>query len=80
MLEFFNLPLLSERVALTGRRNQSIGYKAENSSYKEDQLSELISQIPERYLEIFRHEPYSNFGWADQLRRAEAKPSLHHAH
>lgn len=80
MLEFFGLPLKNERILLSGRRNQSIGYKVTDSSEEEDQFNEVISQMPDRYLEIFRREPYSNFGWANRLRRSEVNPSLQHAH
>jgi len=80
MLEFFELPMNSGRVVLAGRRNQSLGYKVNDTSEEERQLNEVVSQMPECYLQIFQHEPYSNFGWAIRLRRSAATPSLHHAH
>ena len=80
MFEFFDLPLNSNRVLLNGRKNQSIGYKSLESAEEQEQFADVISRIPERYLEIFRREPYCNFGWSSRLRRSEAQPSFHHAH
>lgn len=80
MLEFFDLPLTNECIVLSGRRNQSIGYKAVDSAEEQEQFDQVLSRMPERYLEIFRREPYSNFGWSSRLRRASSKPSLEHAH
>jgi hypothetical protein len=80
MFEFFDLPQKSDQIVLSGRRNQSIGYKSLDSAPEEEQFAQVISRLPERYLEIFRHKPYSNFGWSSRLRRSEAQPSLHHAH
>ena len=80
MLEFFELPTKGERVVLSGRRNQSFGYKATDTSEEEHQLNEVVSNMPEHYLQIFRREPYRNFGWANRLRRLDVTPTLHHAH
>jgi hypothetical protein len=80
MFEFFGLPLKSDRVLLAGRKNQSFGYKSLESAEEHEQFAEVISRIPEHYLEIFRREPYCNFGWSNRLRRSEPQSSLHHAH
>jgi hypothetical protein len=80
MFEFFDLPLKSDRVLLSGRKNQSIGYKSLESTEEQEQFADVISHIPDRYLEIFGRAPYSNFGWSSRLRRPVAQPSLHHAH
>src|SRR5438309_12016001 len=80
MFEFFDLPLKSDRVLLAGRKNQSFGYKSIESTEEQDQFADVISRIPDRYLQIFRSAPYNNFAWSSRLRRSEAQPSLHHAH
>jgi hypothetical protein len=80
MFEFFDLPMKSDRVVLAGRRNQSFGYRKAALANEDEQVGQIISQLPETYLEIFRREPYSKFGWSTRLRRDEDKPSLHHAH
>ncbi|MDB6056501.1 MAG: hypothetical protein JWO95_345 [Verrucomicrobiales bacterium] len=80
MLKHFELPMNTEKVVLAGRRNQSFGYKANDTSTEELEFNEVVSDMPTRYLEIFRSEPYTNFGWANRLHRLEATSSLHHAH
>jgi hypothetical protein len=80
MFEFFELPLKSDRVLLNGRKNQSFGYKSLESAEEQEQFADVISRIPEHYLEIFRREPYCNFGWSSRLRRPQPQPSFHHAH
>jgi hypothetical protein len=80
MFEFFDLPMKSDRVFLTGRKNQSFGYKSLESTEEQEQFADVISRIPEQFLEIFTRAPYSNFAWSSRLHRAERQPSLHHAH
>jgi hypothetical protein len=80
LFNYFDLPMKSDRIVLAGRKNQSIGYKAELATEEEEQFEQVIQRLPERFLEIFRHEPYTNFGWSARLRRNERSPSLQHAH
>ncbi len=80
LFEFFELQTTSERIALSGRRNQSIGYQPETMARDEEEFDAVMRRMPPRYLEIFSREPYTNFGWTARLRRKESNPTLQHAH
>lgn len=76
MFDFFELPLAGDRVVLIGRRNRSIGHRTTVSPEDEVQCDEILDQLPDCYLEIFRREPYREFPWS--ARFAEAPAPLEH--
>lgn len=64
MFEFFELPFAREHIVLGGRRNRIIHHRTVVTAEDEKQCDEILEQLPERYLEIFRREPYTDFPWS----------------
>ncbi len=79
MFDFFELPLARDRVLVGGRRNRSIGHRTSVTAEDEDQFEEILNQLPERYLEIFRREPYRDFPWSACFAEASAPAVLSHS-
>jgi hypothetical protein len=74
MFDFFELPLVRARVLLGGRRNRSIGHRTSITAEDRAQCDAILDQLPDRYLEIFRREPYRDFPWS--ARFANVKSSV----
>jgi hypothetical protein len=76
MFDFFELPLARKRVLVGGRRNRSIGYRTTVTAEDEEQSQEILHQLPDRHLEIFRREPYRDFEWSARFASAAAPLAL----
>jgi hypothetical protein len=76
MFDFFELPLARERILLGGRRNRSIGHRTSVTAEDEAQCDEILNQLPDHYLEIFRQEPYRGFAWRARFANAPASIRL----
>lgn len=78
LFTYFQLPTIQPQIVVQGRTNKSIGLKTVITPEDEQQCDELLAQLPDRHLAIFRREPYLNMGWSARLRRgavAEELPS-----
>ena len=62
MFEFFKLKLKQEDIVFRGRRNRNIRPTVITEDEK-DKLKEIVSNIDDQYLKIFRNKPYTNFDW-----------------
>jgi hypothetical protein len=58
MFEFFSLRPAQSDLILRGRKNKSLGTTTIITGQDEDEASQVLCQIPARYLEIFRQDPY----------------------
>ena len=68
MFDFFGLKMKRKEVVTCKRKN--IGAIPTVVSRKEEELlKELVPKIPDRYLEIFKKEPYVSFEWSKLLRK-----------
>lgn len=75
MFDFLEVPTRHREIAFGGRKNKSIGYSASADQY-EAQFREVLAQLPEPYLEIFKHPPYRDLSWSvlfDQMPANEKK-------
>jgi hypothetical protein len=70
MFEFFGLQTRRPEILLGGRRNASLGHSTVIRSGDEREFEQVLSALPDRYLEIFRHEPYTRFSWSGLFRGA----------
>ncbi len=81
MFDFFGLATRQPHIVLRGRRNKSLGHRTVIEPADEREFEEVLEALPSRYLEIFRHEPYTQFGWDRRFRgsRVPSEPSLQNA-
>lgn len=63
LFDFFGIATKQPGIIFGGRKNKSIGYSAEMAAQHEKEFQAIIQQLPKRYLEIFRREPYSQCDW-----------------
>lgn len=76
MFDFFGLEMRQPQLAMAGRRNASIGYSTVVQPEDEATFRRVLAALPDRYLEIFRHEPYTRFPWIARLRNAHPAPAV----
>lgn len=74
MFDFFGMRLKHRQVVLRGPRNVTPGAK---TSHDQDQLRrelhEVISRLPDEYLETFQRPPYSEMAWQSLLQKPSAE-------
>jgi hypothetical protein len=64
MFDFFGLKMKYEKVSFEGRKNK--GKKKTIVTDSEiNHFNEIISMLPDRYLNIFNNKPYIDFDWSD---------------
>jgi hypothetical protein len=68
MFDFLGLQPRSREIQMGGRRNASLGYTASVDAAGVREWENVWAALPDRYLEIFRHEPYTSFSWNARLR------------
>lgn len=68
LFDFLHLETVHPRILLGGRRNESFGHTTIIHTEDKDEAREILERLPDRYLEIFRHEPYTRFGWNPRFR------------
>lgn len=68
MFNFFKSDLKNKEIVIRGNRNRSI---IPTIIYDQDvkQFKEIINNIPNSYLEIFRDKPYKNLKWINLLKK-----------
>lgn len=71
LFDFFELSTAQPRVVLGGRQNKSIGHRTVVTPEDRRECEEVLDRLPLSFLEIFRHEPYTRFGWHSWLHRGE---------
>jgi hypothetical protein len=69
MFDFLGLRISGPEVVLGGRRNKSLGPRTKVNPRDEEESEEVLQQMPEAYLAIFRSEPYASQPWSARLRR-----------
>jgi hypothetical protein len=74
MFEFFSLPLKQPHVDHRGRKHRTPGRRTEIDERDLIECGEVVANLPDRYLEIFRHAPYANCAWAARLLANRARP------
>jgi hypothetical protein len=67
MFDFLNLETIHSHVILRGRRNKSLGHTTVVEPEDERQCREVLDGLPQRYLEVFRQQPYTQLAWHEQL-------------
>ncbi|HTR42494.1 MAG TPA: hypothetical protein VMH87_12850 [Pseudomonadales bacterium] len=65
MFDFLRIETKQKEIVFGGRKNKSIGYLPTTGS--EADLQFVLQRLPERYLRIFQHKPYSDFSWGTLL-------------
>ncbi len=63
------LELSGESIAVAGKQNRTPGARTEITSREEDEFHEVVSRIPQEYLEIFTLEPYAAQEWVRWLKK-----------
>lgn len=63
MFDFFELPTAHKRILPGGSHNRLIGHRTIVTTEDERQCDEITRELPDRYFEIFRREPYNEFPW-----------------
>lgn len=81
MFDFFGLETVQPRIVLGGRKNTSLGHSTVIRRDDEREFAEVLERLPDRYLQIFRREPYVRFGWSSRFRNSAMVPAkdLQHA-
>ncbi|HEY3761552.1 MAG TPA: hypothetical protein VGN23_07380 [Verrucomicrobiae bacterium] len=69
MFGFFNVTLKHADVQFGGRKNKSIGYSAAMAEQYEKEFEQVLRLVPERYLQIFRREPYASHEWSRRFHK-----------
>ena len=67
LFDFLQLKTRQPRIVLGGRRNQSLGHTTIIHPEDQREFEEVLAALPDHYLEIFRHEPYTRFAWNPQF-------------
>lgn len=70
LFDFLELETVRPRILLGGRRNESLGHVTLVRPEDKHEFEQVLAQLPDRYLEIFRHEPYTRFGWNPRFQAA----------
>ena len=78
MLDFFGLERRGPEIIPARRRNVSLGYKTVVRDEDMREAAAVLESLPDRYLEIFRHEPYTRFSWSSRLRAGQLETPLQH--
>jgi hypothetical protein len=68
MFDFFDLELKGEDIVIKGDENK-IKIATVVSNKDEEEFKQVINALPDKYLKIFRKEPYTRFEWADLLKK-----------
>ncbi len=77
MFDFFGVGMKGTEIVFGGRKNKSIGYSAALAEQYENESETVLRQMPNRYLQIFRHEPYAACGWNGRfIRRLEREMAV----
>ncbi len=79
LFKFFRLEQRHPSVVLEGRRNANLAGPPPIMAEDEDQFDEVITKLPDRFLEIFRRAPYAAYDWSARLKRSAAPPAPHPA-
>jgi hypothetical protein len=64
MFKFFNLEMKNKTITFEGRKNKG-KKKTIITEDEKNHFSEIISLVPNNYLEIFKNKPYTDFDWID---------------
>ena len=67
LFDFLGLQRKHSEILTGGRRNASHGYSNVLQPADEQEAEEVLSAMPDRYLEIFRRKPYTHFDWSSRL-------------
>lgn len=62
MFSFFGLELKQEDISFRGRKNKG-GKRTIITEKEKNLLKEIISKLPDKYLQIFKNKPYVDFEW-----------------
>jgi hypothetical protein len=77
MFNFFGIGLKQPEIQFGGRKNKSIGYSSAMAEQYEKEFEQVLQLMPDRYLQIFRREPYANHEWSRRfVRPAEVKVAV----
>jgi hypothetical protein len=76
LLDFLGLETRHHRIVLGGRRNVSLGHTTVIHAEDRCEVEEVLEKMPARFLEIFRREPYTRFGWNARFRILETPPEI----
>jgi hypothetical protein len=68
MFDFFDLELKGEDIVIKGDENK-IRIATVVSDKDEEEFKQVIDALPDKYLKIFRKEPYTRLEWADLLKK-----------
>lgn len=63
LFNFLGIETRHPRIVLGGHRNESLGHTTVIHNEDRQEVEEVLERLPKRYLEIFRREPYTHFGW-----------------
>jgi hypothetical protein len=72
LLEFLEVPRKAGALTLQGSKNRTPGVKTEITQRDEQELAEVVRQLPATYLEIFRRPPYRDWEWAARLAQRDS--------
>jgi hypothetical protein len=67
MIDFFGLQRRHSQIVPGGRRNASLGYSTKIDAKDDQEFHEVLAALPEKHLEIFRHEPYAQMAWTSRF-------------
>lgn len=69
LFEFLGLKCRGQEPVVAGRRNGTPGVRTLISRADREEWTAVLAQIPREYLQIFHQPPYTEWDWADPLRR-----------
>lgn len=69
ILNFLKLDTAREEAVLPGVQNRTPGTPTIVGDAERKQFNEVLEKIDDRYLEIFKHAPYSNYPWVSLLHK-----------
>lgn len=72
MFDFLGVQTKQPQILFGGRKNKSWGYSIMPSSWNENEFQFILERLPERYLEIFRRQPYCDLEWISLFKKPRA--------
>jgi hypothetical protein len=69
MFDFLGVQTKQSQIAFGGRKNKSLGYFAPSIERNGEELQFILEHLPDGYLKIFEHKPYSDFNWSSRLKK-----------
>ena len=71
LLDFLRLPRRGRDIQLQGSKNRTLWMRTEITQRDREDFAAVVNLLPKSCLDIFQQPPYSQWGWAQDLRLAK---------